>query len=57
MNTGLELFTLTNSDFQSPLIFERNHVFQIYEGGRLFLDFFGTDRWTAIFVRNGLHRR
>jgi hypothetical protein len=57
MNTGLELFTLTNSDFQSPLIFERNHVFQIYEGGRLFLDFFGTDLWTAIFVRNGLHRR
>jgi mannose-6-phosphate isomerase len=39
----LELFAMTNSDFQGPLFFERNRVFRVYEGGRLFHDFFGDE--------------
>jgi mannose-6-phosphate isomerase len=34
---------MTNSDFQSPLFFERNRVFRVYEGGKLFHDFFGDE--------------
>jgi len=34
---------MTKSDFQSPLFFERNRVFRVYEGGKLFHDFFGDE--------------
>jgi mannose-6-phosphate isomerase len=39
----LELFAMTKSNFQSPLFFERNRVFRVYEGGKLFHDFFGDE--------------
>jgi len=41
--TELELFVMTNSNLQSPLFFERNRVFRVYEGGKLFHDFFGDE--------------
>jgi mannose-6-phosphate isomerase len=34
---------MTNSNLQSPLFFERNRVFRVYEGGKLFHDFFGDE--------------
>ena len=34
---------MKNSHFQSPLFFERNRVFRVYEGGKLFHDFFGDE--------------
>jgi mannose-6-phosphate isomerase len=34
---------MTNSSFQNPLFFERNRVFRVYEGGKLFHDFFGDE--------------
>jgi mannose-6-phosphate isomerase len=34
---------MKNSDLQSPLFFERNRVFRVYEGGKLFHDFFGDE--------------
>jgi hypothetical protein len=57
MNTGLELFAVTNSDFQSPLSFARDRAFRVYEGGRLFMISQGMNRWMATCLRNGLHRR
>lgn len=30
-------------DFHSPLFFQRNRVFRVYEGGKLFHDFFGDE--------------
>ena len=43
INQGLKLFVMTNSKLQSPLFFERNRVFRVYEGGKLFHDFFGDE--------------
>src|SRR5271170_1067050 len=34
---------MTNSKLQSPLFFERNRVFRVYKGGKLFHDFFGDE--------------
>jgi mannose-6-phosphate isomerase len=34
---------MKNSKLQSPLFFERNRVFRVYEGGKLFHDFFGDE--------------
>jgi mannose-6-phosphate isomerase len=34
---------MKNPELQSPLFFERNRVFRVYEGGRLFHDFFGDE--------------
>jgi mannose-6-phosphate isomerase len=34
---------MTKSNFQNPLFFERNRVFRVYEGGKLFHDFFGDE--------------
>jgi mannose-6-phosphate isomerase len=34
---------MTTSNFRSPLFFERNRVFRVYEGGKLFHDFFGDE--------------
>jgi mannose-6-phosphate isomerase len=34
---------MKNSIFQSPVFFERNRVFRVYEGGKLFHDFFGDE--------------
>jgi mannose-6-phosphate isomerase len=34
---------MKNSNLQSPLFFERNRVFRVYEGGKLFHDFFGDE--------------
>jgi mannose-6-phosphate isomerase len=34
---------MKNSELQSPLFFERNRVFRVYEGGKLFHDFFGDE--------------
>ena len=34
---------MRNSNFQSPLFFERNRVFRVYKGGKLFHDFFGDE--------------
>jgi len=34
---------MNNSNLQSPLFFERNRVFRVYEGGKLFHDFFGDE--------------
>ena len=34
---------MRNAKLQSPLFFERNRVFRVYEGGRLFHDFFGDE--------------
>jgi mannose-6-phosphate isomerase len=34
---------MTNPKLQSPLFFERNRVFRVYEGGKLFHDFFGDE--------------
>ncbi len=50
---------MNKSDLQSPLFFERNRVFRVYEGGKLFHDFFGDEavdgnfpeEWIASAVR------
>lgn len=34
---------MTNPILQNPLFFERNRVFRVYEGGKLFHDFFGDE--------------
>jgi mannose-6-phosphate isomerase len=34
---------MQNSKLQSPLFFERNRVFRVYQGGKLFHDFFGDE--------------
>jgi len=34
---------MDNTNLQSPLFFERNRVFRVYEGGKLFHDFFGDE--------------
>jgi mannose-6-phosphate isomerase len=34
---------MKNAKLQSPLFFERNRVFRVYEGGKLFHDFFGDE--------------
>ena len=34
---------MNNSKLQNPLFFERNRVFRVYEGGKLFHDFFGDE--------------
>ena len=34
---------MKNEKLQSPLFFERNRVFRVYEGGKLFHDFFGDE--------------
>jgi mannose-6-phosphate isomerase len=34
---------MENIQLQSPLFFERNRVFRVYEGGKLFHDFFGDE--------------
>ena len=34
---------MMNPKFQAPLFFERNRVFRVYEGGKLFHDFFGDE--------------
>jgi mannose-6-phosphate isomerase len=34
---------MKNSKLHSPLFFERNRVFRVYEGGKLFNDFFGDE--------------
>jgi mannose-6-phosphate isomerase len=34
---------MKNIKLQSPLFFERNRVFRVYEGGKLFHDFFGDE--------------
>jgi mannose-6-phosphate isomerase len=34
---------MRTSQLQSPLFFERNRVFRVYEGGKLFHDFFGDE--------------
>jgi len=34
---------MNNSKLQGPLFFERNRVFRVYEGGKLFHDFFGDE--------------
>lgn len=34
---------MNKSKLQSPLFFERNRVFRVYEGGKLFHDFFGDE--------------
>lgn len=50
---------MNKSDLESPLFFERNRVFRVYEGGKLFHDFFGDEavdgnfpeEWIASAVR------
>ena len=34
---------MKNTKLQNPLFFERNRVFRVYEGGKLFHDFFGDE--------------
>ena len=34
---------MKNSKLQKPIFFERNRVFRVYEGGKLFHDFFGDE--------------
>ena len=36
---------MTNCDYsKNPIFFEKNRVFRVYTGGKLFSEFFGDDR-------------
>jgi len=39
----MHLSIMKNSKLHNPLFFERNRVFRVYEGGKLFHDFFGDE--------------
>lgn len=43
MKRMIEPTIMNNAKLQSPLFFERNRVFRVYEGGKLFHDFFGDE--------------
>jgi mannose-6-phosphate isomerase len=43
MKQAIEPTIMKNAKLQSPLFFERNRVFRVYEGGKLFHDFFGDE--------------
>jgi mannose-6-phosphate isomerase len=43
MKHTIEPTVMKNAKLQSPLFFERNRVFRVYEGGKLFHEFFGDE--------------
>jgi hypothetical protein len=43
MKRPSEPVIMNKSKLESPIFFERNRVFRVYEGGKLFHDFFGDE--------------